>query len=107
MRKLIYTDHAFERMYLRNISKSLVQATLDHHDDSEHETDGDTQFIKTLQHWGSKREIHVVAKPLPKEGKNTWLIKTVWVDGEEDPSFLVKTFRMVMMRLFHRKGSQR
>jgi NADPH-dependent 7-cyano-7-deazaguanine reductase QueF-like protein len=107
MKKIIFTDHAYERMYLRAVSKSLVQATVDHHDDSEYENDGDTQFIKTIKRSGNKREIHVVAKPLPKEGKDTWLIKTVWVDGEEDPKLLLKTFRMLLMRLLHRKKSQR
>jgi len=107
MKKIIFTDHAIERMYLRAVSKSLVQATLDHHDDSEHEADGDTQFIKNVQRSGDKREVHVVAKPLPNEGKDTWLIKTVWVDGEDDPKLLLKAFRMLLMRLLHRKKSQR
>jgi len=107
LNKLIYTDHAFERMYLRDISQSLVQTALDHPEDTEYEADGDTQFIKNVQRSGGKKELHVVAKPLPNEGKNTWLIKTVWIDGESDPKALLRIYRMLLMRLFHRKKPQR
>ncbi len=107
MRKIIFTDHAYERMYLRGISESLVQSALDHHDDTEHEDDGDIKFIKNVKRSGNLRKIHVVAKPLPDEGKDTWLIKTVWIRGERDPNLLVRAIRMLMMRLFHRKKSQR
>lgn len=106
MRKIIYTDHANERMYLRNISKSLVRSALDHHDEIEHEEDGDIKFIKQVKRSGNNRKLHVIAKPLPDEGKDTWLIKTVWVRGENDPNILIKAIRMLWMRLFHSKKSQ-
>lgn len=102
MRKMVFTDHAFERMYLRRIPRSLVQATLENHDETRPEDDGDIRFIKLVKRGGTKKKMHVVAKRLD-EGKDTWLIKTVWIRGEDDPGFIVKTFRMVMMRLFHRR----
>ena len=48
MKKLVFTDHAFERMYLRSISESLIQTTVDHYDDTEYEDDGDIKFIKDV-----------------------------------------------------------
>jgi len=107
MKKIIFTDHAYERMYLRNISESLVQTTVDKYDDTEYEDDGDIKFIKEVKRYGDLRKIHAIAKSLPDEGKDTWLIKTVWVRGEGDPNLLLRAFRMLLMRLFHRKKSQR
>lgn len=80
---IILTDHARERMMVRRISQRMIQQTLENPQGSEKEDDGDTQFYRTLD----GRRVHVVAKPLER---NEWLIKTVWVKGEEDPSPLVK-----------------
>ncbi|MEQ8673991.1 MAG: DUF4258 domain-containing protein [Aggregatilineales bacterium] len=106
MSKIILSDHARERMYLRNIPQSLVQSALNTPDDRKREDDGDTQFIKQVKRGGDSKKLHVVAKPLPDQGKDTWLIKTVWIRGEDDPNFIIKTIRMLMMRLFNRKPAR-
>ena len=103
MTKIKYTDHARERMFERDITESVVRQAIEKHDKSKLENDGDTQFIKKVKRDNRNRDLHVIAKPLPKEGKDTWLIKTVWVRGEDDPNPLLKAFRMLLMRLFHHK----
>lgn len=107
MKKIIFTDHAYERMYLRGISESLVHDAVDHYDEIEREDDGDLKFIKAVKRSGNLRQIHAVAKQLPDESQDTWLIKTVWIRGEKDPNPLIRVFRMLLMRLFHRKKLQR
>ena len=107
MRKIIFTDHAYERMYLRNISRSLIQSAINQHDELKHEDDGDTQFIKNISRGGRRTRIHVVARPLPEEGQDTWLIKTTWIRGEDDPGLLVGMLRMLLMRIFHSKPRRR
>lgn len=103
MKQLIFTDHAHERMFLRGISKSLIQTTLDKPTKTEIEDDGDTQFIKPVTRRGEKRNLHVIAKPVPEQGKNAWLVKTVWIRGEDDPNFFIKTIRMLVFKIFYRK----
>ncbi len=107
MRKMVFSDHASERMFLRRISKSLVRTTLENHDELKSEEDGDICFIKSIQRNGSSKKMHVVAKQLPDQGKDTWLIKTVWIRGEEDPGPILKAIRMFLMRIFHKKKPQR
>ncbi|MCL4254391.1 MAG: DUF4258 domain-containing protein [Anaerolineae bacterium] len=106
MKQLIFTDHARERMFLRSISKSLIQTTLDKPDKTEREDDGDTQFIKPVTRSGEKRNLHVIAKPVPEQGKNAWLIKTVWIRGEDDPNFIIKTVRMLIFKIFLARQSR-
>jgi len=100
MSKMKLTNHARERMAERGISKSLIQKALRHPDETIPEDDGDTRHVKAIR----RGDIHVVAKPLPDEGKNTWLIKTVWIRGEDDPNLLLKLFRLLRYRLFVRKN---
>ena len=88
MAKLIYTDHAVERMYQRAVSKSIIQKTVENPDKREREEDGDIEFIKAVKRSGGKKNLHVVAM---SKGQDTWLIKTVFVRGEDDPSFVQKT----------------
>lgn len=107
MRRIILTDHARERMFLRKISQSLVQTAISKPDDRQIEADGDTEFIKQVDRKGEKRKLHVIAKPMPEEGKDAWLVKTVWIRGEDDPNFIIKSFRMLVMRLFIRKPAGR
>ena len=83
-KKLIYSNHAIERRVVRRISKKAIQQTVLSADSTEREDDGDTQFKKTV----NGRKIHAIAKPLPDQ--KAWLIKTVWVRGEDDPNILVK-----------------
>lgn len=96
MKDLVLTDHAVERMVVRRIPRGLVRAAIDAPDQRKAEDDGDTQFIKEV----SGRQVHVVAKPLPDRGKGVWLIKTVWVRGEDDPNPLVKGILTFAVRIF-------
>lgn len=102
MPKIKYTDHARERMFLRNISKSMIRSALNDHDKTIAEDDGDTRYVKDFKRGGDKRDLHVVAKPLPNEGKDVWLIKTVWIRGEEDPTGIEKLLKTLWMKLFFR-----
>ena len=107
MTKLILTDHARERMFLRRISKRHIQAALEKPDDTVREDDGDTRHIKAVKRGNNQhRDLHVVAKPMPHRGKDTWLIKTVWIRGEDDPEGLTKILKTLWIRLFFRKSDQ-
>ncbi len=88
-KNFILTDHAEERMKLRRITQDMIAKTLQKPDERESEADGDIQFIRTLD----KRQVHVVAKYLDDEQK--WLIKSVWVRGEDDPKPL--WLRIIML----------
>jgi hypothetical protein len=102
-RTIILSDHARERMFLRSISKSLIQSALDNHDETKLEDDGDTCFIKNVKRGDTTRKLHAIGKPLPDQGKNTWLIKTVYIRGEDDPTGLMKIIKMVIWRFFFQK----
>lgn len=95
MAQLIMTKHAIERQWERRISQGMIQKTVDNPDGSKKESDGDTQFYKTF----SERKVHVVA--MPKE-RDEWLIKTVWVDDEDDPHPLWKLLVTVGLKLLRR-----
>lgn len=103
MTQIIYTDHARERMFERDITESLVRTAIERSDKHKLETDGDTQFIKKVKRENRNRDLHVIAKPMPEQGKQAWLIKTVWVRGEDDPNPILKAFRLLLMRIFRRK----
>ncbi len=104
MAKIVLSRHASERMFLRGISKSLVHNTVKNYDFIKYEEDGDICYIKKLKKNGAKkRQVYVVTKQLPHEGKDTWLVKTVWIRGEEDPGPVMKAIRMFLMRLWHRR----
>lgn len=76
---IILTDHAEERMKLRRVTKVAILSAIRDPDDHFIEDDGDTRFIREV----NDREVQVVAKRLTDEKK--WLIKSVWVRGEDDP----------------------
>jgi hypothetical protein len=104
--KLIYTDHARERMGLRRIDEMEIQTTVSKYDQAVDEDDGDTRFIKAIPRGKTRKELHVVAMPLPKKGKDAWLIKTVWIRGEDDPkqpSFLTRMMRQLWSWLFGKR----
>lgn len=79
LEKVILTKHARQRMRSRRISEEAIRKTVQRPDTRSAETDGDTKFTKQY----FDRDYHVVAHPLPDQ--NAWLVKTVWVRGEEDP----------------------
>ncbi|MGJ3241219.1 MAG: DUF4258 domain-containing protein [Anaerolineae bacterium] len=83
MPQLIMTHHAIERQWQRRITRAMIEQTITQPDGQKAESDGDTQFNRTL----NGRKVHVVAHP---QGRDQWLIKTVWVDGEGDPHPLWK-----------------
>jgi hypothetical protein len=76
---IVLTDHAQERMKLRRVTKVAILSAVRDPDDKFIEDDGDTRFIRDV----NDREVQVVAKRLEDEKK--WLIKSVWVRGEDDP----------------------
>lgn len=90
---LILTDHAIERMVLRRVSRGMVQSAIDHPDRRKAEADGDTQFIKEFR----GRDLHVVALPKPD---GDWLVKTVWVRGEDDPNPVLAWIVTLAVRVF-------
>jgi hypothetical protein len=100
MAKVILTKHARERMSLRRIDESVVKTAIEKYNKKEPEDDGDTQFIRDIKRSGQTRQLHVIAKPLPEEGKDAWLVKTVWIRGEDDPNFLVRIFHAIFGRFF-------
>lgn len=95
MSKLTMTHHAVERKWQRGISQGMIQKAVDDPDGRKKESDGDTQFFKTI----SGRKVHVVAHP---QKRGEWLIKTVWVDGEGDPNFIWKLLVQIGVRIFRR-----
>lgn len=95
MANLIMTDHAIERQWQRRITQRMIELTVEEPDGSEKESDGDTQFHKTI----NGREVHVVAHP-KKQGE--WLIKTVWVDDEADPNPIWKLIVKIGVSLLRR-----
>lgn len=88
-KNIILTNHAEQRMKLRRITPEMIAKTIQKPDEREPETDGDIKFIRTLE----KRPVHVVAKYLDDEKK--WLVKSVWVRGEDDPKPL--WLRLIML----------
>lgn len=95
MSKLIMTHHAVERQWQRRITQGMIQRTVDDADGKKNESDGDTQFYKTI----NGRKVHVVAHP--KRGGD-WLIKTVWVDGEGDPNPIWKLLVQIGVAILRR-----
>lgn len=95
MPKIILTNHARERMLVRRVNQAMIEQTVSQPQGRKKEDDGDTQFHCTLK----GRKVHVVAKPLER---GEWLIKTVWVDGEDDPNPLIKLLLTLSMRLWQR-----
>ena len=95
MSRIILTTHAVERMWQRRISQNMIEKTVQKPDGKKRESDGDTQFYRTLE----GRKVHAVAMPMER---GDWLIKTVWVDKEDDPNFLWKIIGAVAVRLLPR-----
>ncbi|MBC7814566.1 MAG: DUF4258 domain-containing protein [Burkholderiales bacterium] len=96
VKNAIFTHHAQERMKLRRISDDMVLNAISKPDRREQEDDGDTKFIKTI----SGRPLHVVAAHLPDEKK--WLVKSVWVRGENDPQPIWKRILLLTVSLIRR-----
>lgn len=81
MAALILTTHARERLALRKLSVSEVEAVLRNPDKTLPGKKPQTHtFIRNL----NGRLIHVIANYEEKQKK--WLIVSVWVRGEDDPT---------------------
>lgn len=93
MPQIILTNHARERMLVRRVSQSMIEQTVSQPQGREKEDDGDTQFHRTV----NGRKVHVVAKPLERD---EWLVKTVWVDDEDDPNPLLTMALTLAARLW-------
>jgi hypothetical protein len=78
-KNVVFTDHALERAKLRKVTQAMMVSAITQPDRKQPEADGDTKFIKDIQ----KRNVQVVATYLNDEKK--WLVKSVWVRGEDDP----------------------
>ena len=74
----VLTNHAEERMVLRRITSEMIAQTLAKPDRKENESDGDTEYIRTL----GGRQLHVIA--FYKADQKKWIVKSTWVHGEED-----------------------
>jgi hypothetical protein len=96
VKNAIFTHHAQQRMALRRISDDMVLSAIAKPDRREKEDDGDTKFIKTI----SGRPLHVVAAHLTDEKK--WLVKSVWVRGEDDPQPNWKRILLLPVSLIRR-----
>jgi len=84
-KNLVFTNHAFDRIKGRVITKDAVYLTLNKADKKYKNDNNSTKFIKTVR----GRKIHVVANYLSKENK--WLIISVWVRGEDDKAPIIWT----------------
>ncbi len=92
---IVLTKHAQARMKLRRITEDMIVTAIKKPDEHYVEEDGDTKFIKTVQN----RNLHVVSAYLADERK--WLVKSVWVRGEEDPQPL---WKRILSFIFGRRG---
>jgi hypothetical protein len=95
-KNFVLTDHARQRMKLRRITEAMVTQALSKPQEKVNEADGDIKFIRTI----SQREVHVVAYYLDDERK--WLVKSVWVRGEDDPKPLWWQMLTLIPRLVRR-----
>jgi hypothetical protein len=74
----VLTNHAEERMALREVDRQMVEMAIKRPDERVPEDDGDTRFVRTI----NGRELHVVGKFLSDEHR--WLVKSLWIRGEAD-----------------------
>jgi hypothetical protein len=93
--KIIYTNHARERLKKRRLSEHGLEDTICHPDKKfSIQNDGRTKYVKKQ----GTRLYHVVAKYLPDQ--KAYLILSAWVRGEEDrPDFawqlITAPFRLI------------
>ena len=92
--KLIYSNHALERVQQRLLNQDDIALTVAQ-PDKKFPTDKADQFkfIKTIR----GRRYQVVAKSLPNQ--DAWLVISAWVRGEEDPESLLTTIILAPFRL--------
>lgn len=81
--EVVFTKHARERLEQRKISEEMIIKAIEIPYKSYTQKDGGMKFICTI----NGRNVHVVVQPLLEERK--WLVKTVWVRGEDDEGNVV------------------
>lgn len=96
-KNVLFTDHALQRLKHRRITQDMIVSAIKQPDRKALEDDGDTKFIKVI----NQRNLHVVSVYLKDEKK--WLVKSVWVRGEEDPKPLWLRILLLPLRLFQRR----
>ncbi len=79
-----FTNHALERMALRDIPPNAVKDTIREPEKTFEDEDDKVKFIS--QALTQNRAIHVIARLLPEE--NRWLVISTWVRGENDDGSL-------------------
>lgn len=82
--EVVFTNHAKERLEQRKISEAMILSAIEMPQKTYTQDDGGMKFICRI----NGRNVHVVCLPLPEERK--WLVKTVWVRGEDDEGNVVK-----------------
>jgi hypothetical protein len=105
---IVYSKHARERMELRDVTEEQITFTVDESDSHIFEDDGDVRFMKSIRRFdGQMRLLNVVAKPLETKSRtrDKWLIKTVYVRGEEDDGTVKPAYRY-NNRQHHRPSKQ-
>jgi hypothetical protein len=81
--EVVFTKHARERLEQRNITEEMALKAIATPYRFYTQKDGGMKFILRI----NGRNVHVVCQPLPEERK--WLVKTVWVRGEDDADNVV------------------
>ena len=76
----VLTNHAKERMELRSITASMISHALANPHSIQDESDESVKYIR----FTDGRQLHVIAFYNPNQKK--WIVKTVYVRGESDPS---------------------
>lgn len=79
---IILTNHAIQRAKLRRVQPEMIVQTVHKPQSREKEADGDTKFTRTI----NGRTVQVIG--FYDRDDSQWVIKTMWVRGEDDPSIL-------------------
>jgi hypothetical protein len=95
-KSVIFTKHALERKKLRKISNSEIDQTLYHPDQKIRLKPSFYKFIKTID----DRKLQIIAQYLKDQKK--YLIISVWVRGEDDPTSLAWKLIILPFKLIWR-----
>jgi len=92
----VLTNHAKERMQLRDITSHMIAEALANPHSTQEAREGDTKYIRFF----NRRELHVIA--FYKANQKKWIIKSTWIRGENDSLFLdlYQSFTRWLGRLF-------
>ncbi|MDH5533847.1 MAG: DUF4258 domain-containing protein [Candidatus Pacebacteria bacterium] len=94
-KNLVFTNHAFDRIKGRTITKDAVYQTIKN-SSKKFKQGQSTKFIKTV----NGRKIHAVANYLKNENK--WLVISVWVRGEDDKAPIIWTLITLPFKLTYK-----